>query len=151
MFTIDASVWINAFDQREPGHHVSRQFLEMLRNQELPIIIPNLALVEIAGAISRTRKSQVSATTFATTLSQLPHVTIRELDQICAQQALTLAAQYELRGADAVYAAVASEAGNTLVTLDNEHLTRLVSLISVCTPAKALAEFFPPTQPPSST
>jgi len=49
MYTIDASVWVNAFDQREPGHQVSRQFLEVLRDQALPIIVPNLVLVEVAG------------------------------------------------------------------------------------------------------
>jgi len=48
-------VWVNAFDQREPGHLVSRQFLEVLRSQALPIIVPNVVLVEVAGAISRTR------------------------------------------------------------------------------------------------
>jgi hypothetical protein len=34
-----------------------------------------------------------------------------------------------------------------LVTLDKEHLTRLVNLITVCTPAVALAALSPP--PPS--
>jgi predicted nucleic acid-binding protein len=55
MYMVDANVWVNAFDQREPGHQVSRQFLEVLRDQALPIIVPNLVLVEVAGAISRTR------------------------------------------------------------------------------------------------
>ena len=105
MYTVDASVWVNAFDQRESGHHVSRQFLEVLRDQTLPIIVPNLVLVEVAGAISRTRRAPAQAQAFATALSQLPHVTVRMLDEVCALHALTLAAQYGLRGADAVYAA----------------------------------------------
>jgi hypothetical protein len=29
MYTVDASVWVNAFDQREPGHLVSREFLDV--------------------------------------------------------------------------------------------------------------------------
>jgi hypothetical protein len=41
MYTVDASVWVNAFDQREPGHQVSRQFLEVVRGQAVPIIVPN--------------------------------------------------------------------------------------------------------------
>ena len=148
MYTVDASVWVNAFDQREPGHLVSRQFLEVLRGQALPIIVPNLVLVEVAGAISRTRRVPAQAQTFAIALSQLPHVTVRVLDEACALHALTLAAQYGLRGADAVYAAVARDAGNTLVTLDKEHLTRLVNLMTVCTPAVALAALTPPPQSP---
>lgn len=82
---------------------------------------------------------------FAVTLSRLPHVTVRVLDEACALSALTLAAQKGLRGADAVYAAVAHDTGSTLVTLDNEHLTRLIDLLPVCTPAVALAAL--PSQP----
>jgi predicted nucleic acid-binding protein len=51
MYTVDASVWVNAFDQREPGH-VSRQLLEVLQRQALPIIVPKLVLGEVSGAIS---------------------------------------------------------------------------------------------------
>lgn len=149
MYTVDASVWVNAFDQREPGHLVSRQFLDTLQSQALPIIVPNLVLVEVAGAISRTRRAPAQAQAFAIALSRLRHVTVRVLDKICAFQALTLASQHGLRGADAVYAAVAREAGSTLVTLDNEHLTRLVNLMTVCTPAVALAALTPPPQPPA--
>ena len=147
MYTVDASVWVNAFDQREPGHQVSRQFLEVVRGQAVPIIVPNLVLAEVAGAISRTRQAPAQAQAFAIALSRLPHVTVRVLGEGCALHALTLAAAHGLRGADAVYAAVAYEAGSTLVTLDNEHLTRLVTLITVCTPAVALATLIPP--PPS--
>ena len=114
----------------------------------MPIIVPNLVLAEVAGAISRTRQTPAQAQAFAITLSRLPHVTVRVLGEGCALHALTLAAAHGLRGADAVYAAVAYEAGSTLVTLDNEHLTRLVTLITVCTPAVALATLIPP--PPFS-
>jgi predicted nucleic acid-binding protein len=122
MYTVDASVWVNAFDQREPGHQVSRQFLEVVRNQALPIIVPNLVLVEVAGAISRTRQTPVQAQAFAIALNRLPHVTVRVLDEVCALHALTLAAQHGLRGADAVYAAVAREAGSTLVLCQTSNL-----------------------------
>lgn len=149
MYTIDASVWVNAFDQREPGHLVSRQFLEVLRGQALPIIVQNLVLVEVAGAISRTRRAPAQAQAFATALSRLPHVTVRVLDEVCALHALTLAAQHGLRGADAVYAAVAREAGSTLVPLDHQHLTQLLNLMTVSTPAVALAALTPPPQPPA--
>lgn len=66
MYTVDASVWVNAFDGREPGHAISRQCLDLLRVQALPIVVPNLVLVEVAGAISRTRHDPAQAQTFAT-------------------------------------------------------------------------------------
>jgi len=140
MYTVDASVWVNGFDQRESGHETSRQVLELLRAQTIPIIEPILVLAEVAGAISRTRQDPARAEAFAIALGQLPNVTILPLDEALGQQAQALAAQHGLRGADAVYAAVAQQAGGTLISLDNEHLTRLAGLISVQTPAAALAE-----------
>jgi predicted nucleic acid-binding protein len=140
MYTVDASVWVNGFDQRESGHETSRQVLELLRAQAIPIFAPMLVLAEVAGAISRTRQDPARAEAFAITLGQLPTVTILPLDEALGQQALALAAQHGLRGADAVYAAVAQQAGCTLISLDHEHLTRLAGLISVQTPAAALAD-----------
>ena len=68
MYTVDASVWVNGFDRREAGHATSRQLLEVLRTRALPIIVPNLVLAEVAGAISRTRHDPVRAEAFAMTL-----------------------------------------------------------------------------------
>jgi predicted nucleic acid-binding protein len=64
-------------------------------------------------------------------------------------QARALAAQYGLRGADAVYAAVAQQAGCTLISLDHEHLTRLGSIVIVRTPTAVLADLVPPSSPSS--
>jgi predicted nucleic acid-binding protein len=140
MYTVDASVWLNGFDQRESGHEISRQFLELLQARTIPLIEPVLMFVEVAGAISRTRQDPTRAEAFASTLGQLPNMTILPLDDPLGQRALALAAHHGLRGTDAVYAAVAQQADCTLISLDNEHLTRLAGLIRVQTPAAALAE-----------
>jgi predicted nucleic acid-binding protein len=114
-------------------------------------MVPNLVLAEVAGAISRTRNDPVRAEAFATTLGRLPNVTVVALDEALGYQARALAAQYGLRGADAVYAAVAQQAGCTLISLDHEHLSRLGSIVTVHTPAAVLAELVPPTSPSSAT
>lgn len=147
MYTIDASVWVNGFDQRESGHQISRQVLELLSQQSIPIVVPNLVLVEVAGAISRTRNDPAQAQMFTIALNHLPNVTILPLDDMLAHQTLVLAAQHGLRGADAVYASVAMQAGCTLITLDNEQLTRLVGVITAQTPAAALADLTSSTAP----
>ena len=134
MYTVDASVWVNGFDQRESGHEISRQFLELLRVRQIPLIEPVLMLIEVAGAISRTRQDPGRAEAFASTLGQLPNLTIMPLDNLLGQRALALATHHGLRGADAVYAAVAQQADCTLVSLDNEHLIRLAGLIKVQPP-----------------
>ncbi len=143
MYTVDASVWVNAFDQREQGHDTSREVLEVLRDRALPVFVPNLLLVEVAGAISRTRNNPAQAQDFAMNLLNLPNVAFVPLDDVLAIQALALAAQHRLRGADAVYATVAAQSGCTLISLDNEHLTRLVGIVPTRSPADVLADITP--------
>jgi predicted nucleic acid-binding protein len=150
MYTVDASVWVNGFDQREAGHATSRQLLEVLRTRARPIIVPNLMLAEVAGAISRTRNDPVGAEAFVTTLGRLPNVSVVALDVALGHQARALAAQYGLRGADAVCAAVAQQAGCALITLDNEQLTRLGSIVIARNPAAVLADLVRLTSPSSA-
>lgn len=140
---MDASVWVNGFDQREEGHQISRQVLELLKAQRLPVIVPTLVLVEVAGAISRTRQTPQQAQEFTVALRNLPNVTLLPLDEALTQRALALAAQHGLRGADAVYAAAAVQSGSALITLDHEHLTRLTSIVTTRTPAQVLEELLP--------
>jgi predicted nucleic acid-binding protein len=52
MYTVNASVWVNGFDQREAGHTASRQLLDVVHVQALSMIVPNVVLVEVAAAIS---------------------------------------------------------------------------------------------------
>ena len=138
MYTLDASVWVNGFDRKEPGAKITHQLLRVLADRAAPIIIPNLALVEVAGSISRTRRQPAKAIAFADTIARLPHVTVVPLTAELAETAAQLAAHHALRGADAVYAAVALSAQCMLISLDAEHLTRLRSVVRTLTPAAML-------------
>ena len=84
-------------------------------------------------------------------MGRLPNVTVVPLDVALGDQAHVLAAQHGLRGADAVYAAVAQQAGCTLISLDHEHPSRPGSIVMVRTPAVVLAELVPPTTASSAT
>jgi len=66
------------------------------------------------------------------------------LDDDLAEQAARLAAERRLRGADAVYAAVARCYGTTLVTQDRQQLQRLPGAAPTLTPDEALAQLFEP-------
>jgi predicted nucleic acid-binding protein len=54
--------------------------------------------------------------------------------------AIRLAASSRLRGAGAVYAAVAQQAGTTLITLDRQQLERLPPEVRTVRPADLLDE-----------
>ena len=77
-------------------------------------------------------------------------MTVVALDVALGDQGRALAAPYGLRGADAVHAAVAQQAGCTLISPDHEHLTRLGSIVIVRTPTAVLADLDPPSSPCSS-
>ena len=67
---------MNGFDRREPGHETSRHVLDLLRARKLPIVLPNLVLAEVTGAISRTRSDAVRAGAFAASLVRLPNMAL---------------------------------------------------------------------------
>lgn len=135
MYTVDASVWVNSFDQQEVGYEDSREFLGLLAKQEMSIYVPTLVLVEVAAAISRTRGDISQAEAFANALSKIPKLHLVNLDEDLAKEAQRLAAHQKLRGADAVYAAVALRKNCVLVTTDKEQLTRLNNIVVAQTPS----------------
>ena len=137
-YTVDASVFLNAFNLSEAGHADSNRFLSLLQTQAIPTIAPTLLLPEVSAAISRGRQDANLALAFARTLSRLPHLILVPLDVALAQQAVEVAAQHRLRGSDAVYAAVALRFGSPLVTLDREQRARIDKVLVTSTPADML-------------
>jgi len=137
-YTVDAGVFLNAFNPYEQGHQASHELLAHLQQHALPIIVPTLLLPEVSAAISRGRRDEALARAFALALTRLPHLIMVPLDETLARQAMDVAAGYRLRGCDAVYAAVALRFGTTLVTLDREQQERLASVLTAGRPAQAL-------------
>lgn len=136
-FTVDASVFLNAFNPYENGHEESRGFLALAQERALPIIVPALLLPELAATVSRGRGDAKLARQFADAVSRLPHLVVVPLDVTLARQAAGIAADCRLRGSDAVYAAVALRFGAALVSLDREQLERLADTLPTHTPGAA--------------
>lgn len=137
MFTVDASVHINALNQSEAGSADSQAFLERLQQHGLTIVSPTLLLVELAAAAARALDASERGIALAAAVRQLPRQVWVPLDDAQADLAGRLAAEHRLRGADAVYAAVARFHDTTLVTLDRQQLERLPGTVSVQTPVLA--------------
>lgn len=137
-FTVDASVFLNGFNPAEEGHATSLAFLAQLQAQAVPVIAPTLLLPEVAAAIGRGQDNADLARQFAESLSRLPHLVLVALDESLARQAVEAAAQYRLRGADAVYVAVALRFGCPLVTLDREQHDRAAEALQTFYPAEVV-------------
>jgi predicted nucleic acid-binding protein len=139
-YTVDASVFLNAFNPRESGHDESHHLLALMQERAIPIVVPTLLLPEVAGAIARGREDADLARRFAETLSRLPNLVLVSLDTALARHTVDVAADHALRGSDAVYAAVALRFGSTLVTLDREQRGRVADVVPTAWPFETLEE-----------
>ncbi len=74
----------------------------------------------------------------AAALRGWPNQTLVPLDEALADRAANLAATAGLRGADAIYAAVAQQYGTMLVTFDRQQLGWLSSVVQTARPADVL-------------
>ena len=133
--TVDASVFVNAFSPTEAGSDQSAQFINKIRKAATPIIQPTLFLPEVIASIACKKGDKELALQLAQELRRFSSITIVSLDENLADFASEVAANYRLRGSDAVYVAVALRFGCELVTLDKEQLERLPGIVAVRSPA----------------
>jgi predicted nucleic acid-binding protein len=148
MYTLDANIFVRDLDTREPQHAECHALLEELQAQALPIIVPVLVLAEVTGTVSRTRRDPIAGRLAADLLRKTGNLSLIPIDDSPAQEAAELAADYALRGADAVYVAVARRYNCTLVSLDREQREHARAIVTTRTPAEALADLQPPRQAP---
>ncbi|MFL5802134.1 MAG: type II toxin-antitoxin system VapC family toxin [Roseiflexaceae bacterium] len=148
MFTLDANIFVRDVDIRDPHHSTCHALLEALHTRRTPLICPHILLPEVAGAVRRTWQDALRGRLAAQFVGELPNLTLVAVDAALAQEAADLAADYALRGMDAIYVAVARRYGCTLVTLDDDPHRRAGTIVTVLTPADALARI---PAPPADT
>ena len=137
MIVIDASVWISFLVQQDVNHVVTHSwFTKTLLNGD-PIAAPVLLLAEIGGAMARRLQQPEMGQKAIQHLSSIPTLRLISMDHELGIQAAHLAATYQLRGADAVYVAVAAQLDIPLVSWDKEQLTRANDIITAYPPTEA--------------
>ena len=135
LLTLDASVFVAACRRHEHGHVASRALLQSLQATGTPLIEPAILPVEVATALRRADGDEGAARRVAESIMVLPELTLVPVDSRFVRRVLVSTLEYGLRGADALYAAVALQYGTRLVTLDAEQLGRSPDSIQACTPA----------------
>ena len=131
---VDANVFVSAASSTEPQHHDSRRFLDYLRENAIPITCPAIAVPESAAGVARPIRDSAAGMGTASLILGDPNVTLLELTTDRARQAAMIASNHFLRGADSIYVQAAQESGGTLVTWDNELLTRAIAVVPTMTP-----------------
>lgn len=118
MFVVDASVWVSAVWARDPNHARSAEWVERVLDQDRALFEPTLLLPEVAGALARQTRRVRLADGWVTRLARVPSIAWRSLDEAHGTHAGRVAAALGVRGADAVYVALAEALDVPLVTWD---------------------------------
>lgn len=131
---VDASVWISSLISQDVNHVVSRRWRRSWLADGGTFALPLLILAEVAGALTRrTGQARLGDRAVATILTN-PAITLVAVDRQLATLAAQHASSFPLKGSDAVYTALAEQMGITLITWDNEQLTRAGGRIQVRQP-----------------
>ncbi len=137
MYVVDASVWTSYFMQTEATHSSSRDWITQKADAGIPILGPGHVLAEVSGAVSRrTRREELGRVTSAV-IGRLPAFQLIPIDRELADVSASIAASMRIKGADAVYVALALLMNAPLVTWDKEQLTRGAPIIETLSPASA--------------
>lgn len=134
MSVVDASVLVSRYWPGDAFHGPSRQWLGRSLVAGAPLVAPTILLAEVAGAITRRTNDPRLGQSIAQQIHALPNLQLVAIDDTLGQAAARLVADHRLRGADAVYAAVAEHLQLPLISWDNEQLTRLAPHITTLTP-----------------
>lgn len=121
---VDASVWVAAADATDPFSAPSRAFLAAAAAQARPLSIPALARVEVACALARRLRDAAAARRLSEGMVRSPLVREHALDAALIDEAVTAGTDALLRGADAVYHALAQQLDAVVVTWDAELIKR---------------------------
>jgi len=143
MYTLDANIFLRDANPYDPDHTTSHLLLEQLEHQSLPIVVPLFVLVEVAGVLGRELRDPIRARLFVEKMHTISTISFVAFDEELTAKAAELAADRALRGADALYVAVAQQYACQLVTLDQEMRTRAAAIVKVRTPAEVLTDIAP--------
>ena len=99
------------------------------------LVIPSLALAEVAGPVARMTGAPELGLRRARQMLRRPDLRVVDPDRQLMLDAAQLAARLRLRGADSVYVAVAHRLGLPLVTWDQEVSTRAGGLVRCLQPS----------------
>jgi predicted nucleic acid-binding protein len=131
---IDASFWVAASHESDTAHERCVGWLESAVASNERLVAPTLLVTEVAGAIQRLTGQPAFAQRVVDKLVARSGIAFFGLDQERARRAAEIAAKAGLRGADAVYVALAEEMQEPLLTVDRQQAERSAGIVEVRSP-----------------
>ena len=137
MFVVDASVWVARYVRTDTHHQESLRWIMRNFREGIEIYCPTILLPEVAGPIARRTRDVQAGRDAIRQISSLPSVLLVPLEIELSVLSAQFAADLRLKGADAVYVALAAINQATLVTLDDEQRTRANRVVPTMRPSDA--------------
>lgn len=134
MTVIDASLVMALLYQHEAGHTASRRWFGQALVAGEALAAPVIMLAEVAAAMSRGKGDPMRSQQFIRLMGEGEAVLLYPVTLALARRAAEIAADYKIRGCDAVYVALAEQLGQELVTLDQEQLARGADVVRTARP-----------------
>jgi predicted nucleic acid-binding protein len=132
---VDASVWVSRFLANDDHHHLSSEWLLEQLSSGVVLVSPVILLAEVGSAVARQSGRPKRGQRAVDYLINMAGLYLVDIDLQLGRFAAEVATMYSLRGADAVYVALAHRLSVPLVSWDGEHLTRGGRLVKVITPS----------------
>jgi predicted nucleic acid-binding protein len=134
MTVTDASIWVSLFLVDDAFHAECRLWLKGKASQGEPLIAPVIVLAEVAGAVARRTGSSQFGYQAVKRIQQIPTLQLVAISAEMGEFAAEVASTYRLRGADAIYVAVAYQMQMPLVSWDQEQIVRTTGFINAFSP-----------------
>lgn len=123
-FTVDACVWVAAFDVADHAHRESARFLREAARRAVRLHAPRLLLLEVRCAVARRARDGDAGARAESALRAAPFLQLHPVDERLLDAAGEVGTALRLRSTDALYAACAAAHQAPLVTWDGELLAR---------------------------
>jgi predicted nucleic acid-binding protein len=134
MTVLDASVWVALFKADEAEHGACRRWLGEAVAAGEDLAAPTLVLAEVGAALGRGVEDSLLAARAVALLESGGLVELHTVTGRLGSRAASLAIDQRLRGADAVYVALAEQLGVALLTLDRQQRERSAGVVEARRP-----------------
>lgn len=134
MIVLDASVWVSFLLPPDANHALTYRWLSDRLRQGEAIVAPVLLLAEVGGAIARQTNRPLLGQKTIDWLLSIANLRLIGLDHAAGMRAAQIAAERQLRGADAIYVATAAALHIPLVSWDRQQLARAGEIVLAHSP-----------------
>lgn len=134
LVVIDASVWVSNLLPRDRNHVQAANWVNRHLSSGGQLVAPVFLALETGGSVARVSQDKQLARNAALYLYFASFMQLLPIDQALIDDATDIAITFALKGGDSLYVAVAEQLSIPLVTLDQEQLTRPMSIITTIRP-----------------